>query len=239
MSLPRRGLLGLSAAALAGRAAQAQGNWPDRPLRMVVPFAAGGAADITARLAAEELGAVLGQPVSVENRTGAGGVIGTEIVARARPDGLTLLNLGQATHAINPALLPMGFDPGVEVPALTPIAGVPTVLVIGPQLRARDIAEFIALVKAQPGAHAYGSAGIGTATHMALALLAHRTGMELQHVPYRGTALAMPDLLAGRLAAIMDNLPSALPHIREGRVRALAVSTGSRCCRMCRRWRRR
>jgi tripartite-type tricarboxylate transporter receptor subunit TctC len=224
----RRHLLASAPALLLGRAALAQDAWPDRPIRFVAPFAAGGAADITARIAAEALAPLLGQPLTVENRTGGGGIIGTELVARARPDGYTLLNIGQATHAINPALQPMGFDPAVDTVAIAPIGGVPTVLLVPMTLPVRDSREFVALARAKPGELAYGSAGIGSASHMALALLAHGLGLDMPHIPYRGTAVAMPDLLGGRLAAIMDNLPSALPHIRDGRVRALAVSTDRR-----------
>jgi tripartite-type tricarboxylate transporter receptor subunit TctC len=174
---------------------------------MIAPFAAAGAADITARIAAEELAPLLGQPLTVENRTGAGGIVGTEMLARARPDGYTLLNIGQATHAINPALQPMSFDPAVDTVAIAPIGGVPTVLIVPPTLPVTTAQEFVALARAKPGALAYGSAGIGSASPMALALLAHRLGLDMPHIPYRGTAVAMPDLLAGRLAAIMDNLP--------------------------------
>ncbi|MBX9752204.1 MAG: tripartite tricarboxylate transporter substrate binding protein [Roseococcus sp.] len=209
-------------------AARAQGWTPDRSIRLVAPFAAGGAADIISRIAAEELSPILGQQVVVENRTGAGGAIGTEFVARARPDGLTLLTASQATHGITPVLTRLNFDPGTDTTPIANFAGVPAVLIVNNDLPARTLPEFLALVRARPGQLAYGSAGIGSSTHMTLALLAHKAGLDLTHVPYRGSALAMPDLISGRLAAMTDTISSALPFIRDGRVRAIAVSTTAR-----------
>ena len=201
---------------------------PERTIRMVAPFAAGGASDLIARMVAEEMTPLLGQQVVVENRTGAGGSVGTEAVVRARPDGLTLLMGSQATHATNPALQKLSFDPIADLAGIGPVAGVPAVMVVPEGLPARTLAEFIALAKARPGAVTYGSAGIGASTHLAGALLAQLAGIELQHVPYRGTALAMQDLIAGRINMMMDTLPTALPHIQGGRIRALAVSTTAR-----------
>ncbi len=201
---------------------------PDRSIRMVAPFAAGGASDLIARMVAEEMTPLLGQQVVVENRTGAGGSVGTEAVVRARPDGLTLLMGSQATHATNPALQKLSFDPIADLAGIGPVAGVPAVMVVPADLPARTLAEFIAMAKARPGAVTYGSAGIGASTHLAGALLAQLAGIELQHVPYRGTALAMQDLIAGRINMMMDTLPTALPHIQGGRIRALAVSTTAR-----------
>jgi tripartite-type tricarboxylate transporter receptor subunit TctC len=201
---------------------------PDRTIRMVAPFAAGGASDLIARMVAEEMSPLLGQQVVVENRTGAGGSVGTEAVVRARPDGLTLLMGSQATHATNPALQKLSFDPIADLAGIGPVAGVPAVMVVPEGLPARTLGEFISLAKARPGAVTYGSAGIGASTHLAGALLAQLAGIELQHVPYRGTALAMQDLIAGRINMMMDTLPTALPHIQGGRIRALAVSTTAR-----------
>lgn len=222
----RRQLLPV-ALALCGTA-HAQPAFPDRPLRLVAPFAPGGASDLIARMVAEELGAELGQPVAVENRTGAGGAVGTEAVVRARPDGLTLLLGSQATHATNPALNKLNFDPTADMAAVAPVCGVPAVLVVHPAVAADSVAAFVALARRAPGSIAYGSAGIGSSTHLAGALLGHLAQLDMQHVPYRGTALAMQDLIAGRIQMMMDTLPTALPQIEAGRVRALGVSTATR-----------
>lgn len=220
----------LAIAALAGLPAIARGNdtLPNRTIRMVVPFAAGGASDLIARMLADALGTSLGQQIVVENRTGAGGAIGTEAVVRARPDGTTLLMGSQATHATNPALYRLAYDPGTDLLPIAAVAGVPGLLVVGSGSAARNLSEFIAAARAAPGTIAYGSAGIGASTHMTMALLAQMAGIELQHIPYRGTGPAMQDLLAGRIAAMFDTMPTALPHVREGRLRALAVSTATR-----------
>ncbi|WPB83016.1 Bug family tripartite tricarboxylate transporter substrate binding protein [Sediminicoccus rosea] len=224
----RRSLLPLFAATALPFSARAQAWTPDRPIRLVAPFAAGGAADIISRIAAEELAPILGQQVVVENRTGAGGAIGTEFVARARPDGYTLLTASQATHGITPVLTRLTFDPGTDTTPIANFAGVPAVLIVNNDLPVRTLPEFLALIRARPGQLAYGSAGIGSSTHMTLALLAHKAGLDMTHVPYRGSALAMPDLISGRLSAMTDTISSALPFIRDGRVRAIAVSTPAR-----------
>ena len=225
----RRSLLPLLAASALPLRAQAQPAWvPDRPIRLVAPFAAGGASDIIARIAAEELGPLLNAQIIVENRTGAGGAVGTEFVVRARPDGYTLVMASQATHGTTPVLTRLNFDPATDTVPIANVAGVPAVLIVNNDLPARTLPEFLALMRARPGHFAYGSAGIGSSTHMTLALLAHKAGLEMTHVPYRGSALAMPDLMAGRLAAMTDTITSGLPFVRDGRVRAIAVSTARR-----------
>jgi tripartite-type tricarboxylate transporter receptor subunit TctC len=221
-------LLAASALPFAAPRANAQGWVPDRPIRLIAPFAAGGAADIIARIVAEELAPILGQQVVVENRTGAGGAVGTEFVVRARPDGHTLLMASQATHGIVPVIARLGFDPATDTTPIANVAGVPAVLVVNNELPVRSFAEFAAHLRARPGQLSYGSAGIGSSTHTTMALLLHKAGLDAVHVPYRGTALAMPDLIAGRLAAMTDTITSGLPFIRDGRVRALGVSTARR-----------
>ena len=212
-------------AALPIRAA-AQAPWvPDRPVRLVAPFAAGGAADILSRILAEDLSPLLGQQVVVENRTGAGGAVGTESVARARPDGLTLLMASQATHGIVPNITRLSFDPATDTAPVANLAGVPAVLVVNRDLPITNFAEFVAHVRSRAGQLSYGSAGIGSSTHMTMALLLHMAGLDVTHIPYRGTALAMPDLLAGRIIGMTDTITSALPAIRDGRVRAIGVSS--------------
>ena len=226
----RRLLLLAPFAPLAAAQAASPPTWaPDRPIRLVAPFPPGGASDLIARMLAEELGMTFGQPITVENRAGAGGAIGTDAVVRARPDGLTLLMGSQATHATNPALnTRLGFDPMTDLAAIAAVCGVPAVLVVHPSVPATTIQELVALAKAKPGGLRYGSAGIGASTHLAGALFAHLAGIEMTHVPYRGTALATQDLLGGRIEMMADTLPTALPHIQAGRLRALGVSTTAR-----------
>ena len=208
--------------------ALAQAWVADRPIRIIAPFAPGGASDVISRILAEEISPLLGQQVVVENRTGAGGSVGTEFAARARPDGLTLLMASQATHGVNPVVQRLSFDPGTDTTPIAALAGVPAVLITAPQSPVTDFAGFLEYVKARPGQLAYGSAGIGSSTHMTLALMAHRAGLDMTHVPYRGTALVIPDIIAGRVLGMADTINTALPFIRDGRVRALAVSTPER-----------
>lgn len=226
----RRLLLLAPLAPLAAARASTPPAWaPERPIRLVAPFPPGGASDLIARMLVEELGLTFGQPIAVENRAGAGGAIGTDAVVRARPDGLTLLMGSQATHATNPALnTRLGFDPTTDLAAIAAVCGVPAVLVVHPSVPAKTIQELVALAKAKPGGLRYGSAGIGASTHLAGALFAHLAGIEMTHVPYRGTALATQDLLGGRIEMMADTLPTALPHIQAGRLRALGVSTTTR-----------
>ncbi len=226
----RRHLLALLPlpAILAGRAGATSAWVPDRPIRLVAPFPAGGASDLIARMVAEEVGPTLGQAVVVENRSGAGGSVGTEAVVRARPDGTTLLMGSQATHATNPALNRLSFEPMTDLTAIAAVCGVPAVLVVHPSVPAKNVAELVALAKARPDEISFGSAGIGASTHLSAALFAHLAGIRMQHVPYRGTAPATQDLLAGRIQMMMDTLPTALPHIQAGRLRALGVSTTAR-----------
>jgi tripartite-type tricarboxylate transporter receptor subunit TctC len=225
----RRSILPLLALPVLARGAAAQPAWvPDRVIRLVAPFAPGGAADIIARIIAEELSPLLGQQVIVENRTGAGGAIGTEFVARARPDGYTLVLSGQATHAVTPVVSRLNFDPGTDTTPISNVLGVPMALVVNNTLPVRTLAEFIAYVRARPGQLSYGSAGIGASSHMTMALLLHRAGLDMVHVPYRGSALVFPDIMSGRLAGMTDAITTALGFIRDGRLRGLAVSTRQR-----------
>jgi len=225
----RRSLLPVLAASALPFGATAQPAWvPDRPIRLIAPFAAGGASDIFSRLVAEELSPLLGQQVVVENRTGAGGSVGTEAVARARPDGLTLLMASQATHGVVPNIVRLSFDPATDTTPIANLCGVPAVLVVNNELPVRSFPEFAAYLRARPGQLSYGSAGIGSSTHMTMALLLHMAGLDVAHIPYRGTALVIPDLLAGRVVAMTDVITSALPGIRDGRVRPLGVSSARR-----------
>ncbi len=235
--MQRRTLLAtLAAAPLAGaqragaQPAGAQPAWaPDKPIKLVVPFAAGGSTDITARLLAQALSDRLGQPMVIENRPGAGGNIAAEAVARATPDGYTLFMATSGIIGANKALYrSLPFDPVRDFAPISQVAFVPNMLVVGPSMPARTIAELIERVKARPGEVTYGSAGIGTSQHMAGALLAQRAGLNMIHVPYRGGAPANTDLVSGKIDFIMSPLVEVLPQIRAGTLRPLGVTTRNR-----------
>ena len=202
---------------------------PDRPVRLVVPYPAGGPVDASARLLAPKLQEALGLPFVVENRTGAGGNIAAEYVARAAPDGHTLLVGAIATHAINPWLYgSVSYDAVRDFRHVALLVQVPNVLVVHPELPVRSVAELIAYARARPGKLDFASGSAGSTGHLAGELFKQMTGTYLVHIPYRGAAPAMADLLAGRVHLMFDNLANALPQIRAGRVRALAVTTKSR-----------
>ena len=224
----RRLFLGLAAGtALAGNA-QAQPAWPNRSIRMISPFPPGGAADLIARALAEELTPILGQSVVVENRTGAGGSVGTEATVRSAPDGYTIVMGSTGPMAINPALLRLSYDPERDLAPITPVASVASVLVVHPSVNARTLAELLALARAEPGKLNYGSSGIGSAQHLFMELLKQQANVDIHHIPYRGTGPAMIDTVGGRLTMMFDTTPTALPHIRDGRVRPIAVTSARR-----------
>src|SRR5262245_12433979 len=208
--------------------ALAQESYPTKPIKLIVPLAAGGGIDFTARAAAQKLSDVLGQQVVVENQGGGGGIIGVNAVARAAPDGYTLL-YHSVTGVVSSVV-------GKDLPYdwlrdLAPVALVTRfapVLVINPSLSAKDLKEFIALAKANPGKFSYGSSGAGTAIHLASEPFKAAAGVDIVHVPYRGNAGVMPDLLAGRIAMLIDGVPPQVKNIQSGVVRALAVTTRTR-----------
>jgi tripartite-type tricarboxylate transporter receptor subunit TctC len=219
--------LGVAAGALASSGARAQ-NFPSRPIRLIVPYAPGGGADTTARLIAPGLQAALGETVVVENRPGAGGVIGDETVAKAAPDGHTLL-IGAFAHAVNPSLLPhMPFRTPQDFAPISLLVTVPELMVITPSHPARTVAELIAMAKAQPGKLFYASSGNGTAQHLAAELFKLRTGTDIGHVPYKGGGLAIVDVAAGHVPFYFGNMSAALPQVRGGKLRALAVTSAQR-----------
>jgi len=205
--------------------ARAEAAWPSRPLRLVIPFTPAGTTDLTGRLAAERLTARLGQPVVVENRPGAGGNVGAEYVARAEPDGLTLLLTTIGTGAINFAVYGdrMPYKPG-DLAAVGLLIRVPNVLMVPPDLPVRNVAELVALARARPGGLNYGTAGIGSSPHVCMELFGLLTGAPLTHVAYRGSAPMITELMAARVETGMDNIPSSLPFIRDGKLRALATT---------------
>jgi tripartite-type tricarboxylate transporter receptor subunit TctC len=220
-ALGRRALIALAPAFLATRAvAQA---WPARPVRIIVPFAAGGPADLLARLLAERFTAGLGQPVVVENRGGAGGIIGTQAAATAN-DGHTLL-FGSVSMTIVPHLQaqPVGYDVAADFVPLGLVASAPFVLVVAAGSPLRDVAGLVAAARARPGALAAGNSGRGTLSHLALEVFNERAGVQIEPVSYRGEGVLMPDLISGTVATGFVSLSSALPLIREGRLRALAT----------------
>jgi tripartite-type tricarboxylate transporter receptor subunit TctC len=213
--------------AATGRAfAQESPRWPTRPIRLMVAFAPGGFTDIAARLLAQALSAGLGQSVVVENRAGAAGLIGTEAAALAAPDGYTLLLGTISTHAINVGLYrQLPYDP---LRSFTPVSGVASgelVLVVHPSVRANSVPELLALVRSRPGELTYGSGGNGTTSHLAGELFKSLAGVDLLHVPFRSPAPAASALVGGQVAVMFDTVPTALPQIRAGRLRALGVSS--------------
>ncbi len=204
-------------------AANAIAGYPDHPVRLVVPVAAGGGNDIVARMFAQKLTAAWAQAVVVDNRPGAATAIGADIVAKAIPDGYTIM-LTSVSFAINAGMRSkLPFDPVRDFAGITQIARVPQIMVVNPALSAATLAEFIALAKSKPGQINYASAGTGSSTHLAMEIFMDMTGTRLNHVPYKGTAPGLTDVMAGHVQVTFDAIPPTLPHIRGGRVRALAI----------------
>ncbi len=207
----------------------AQPGYPSHPVVMIVPQAPGGTNDIVGRLVSQKLGEVLNASVIVENRPGAGGNIGTQAAAKASKDGYTLLMTISSSQAINPALYKNpGFDPVKDFKPIALIGAVPNVLLVHPSFPAKSVAELVALAKAKPGQYQYASAGNGTLNHLLGEMLGSMTGTSLQHVPYKGVAPALNDVLGGQLPILFASLPSSLAYIKAGKLRALAVSGASR-----------
>ncbi|MBR0669633.1 tripartite tricarboxylate transporter substrate binding protein [Roseomonas soli] len=228
----RRGTLSVMLAMPAMRAA-AQPAWPDRPVRLIVPFPPGGSNDIVARFLAEALGNRLGQPFLVENRGGAGGNIGADAVAKAAPDGHTLLVSAPPALVINEHLYrSMPFSPERDLMPVALVASVPIVLIVPADSPARSLGDLIAMARREPSRLSFGSSSIGGTNHLAGELLKSMAGIDIVHVPYRGAAPAMTDLIAGRLQLYFDNMPGVLPQVRDGRVRALAVAGSQRAAAM-------
>ena len=233
-ALRRRHLILSSAgAALCPTALWAQAGWPNKPVRIVVPFAAGGTTDILARALAPELGKVFGQTFIVDNKPGAGGNLGADAIAKSAPDGYNLLMGTVGTQAINAALYPkMPFDPVRDFVPITLVAGVPNVLVMNPAkaeaAKIANVADLIRYAKANPGKLNMASSGNGTSIHLAGELFKSMTGTYMVHFPYRGSGPALLDLIGGTMDLMFDNLPSALPQIKAGKLKALAVTSATR-----------
>ncbi len=225
----RRLLLGIALAALTltapGAFAQA---FPAKPIRLICPFPPAGAVDIASRATATELAKALGQTVTVDNKPGAGGNIGGTEAARANPDGYTIFMTTSGIHAINPALYSkMPFDPNKDLVPVAALVSLNNVLVLHPSVKANSVAEVIALAKSQPGKINYASSGSGTSIHMSGEMFKFITKVDMTHIPYKGSAPAVTDLLGGQVMLMFDNIPSSLPHIKAGKLRALAT-TGSK-----------
>jgi len=227
-SISRRAMLTVCGAAILSSAARAE-NYPVRPVKIVVPYPPGGSNDIIARILAQKLGEKEGQSFFVENRAGASGNIGAEVVATSAADGYTLLVTAPPPLTTNVALYKsLPFDPATAFAPVALLATVPIVLMVHPSLPVKNVQELIALAKAKPGTLNFGSSGIGSTNHLAGELLKSMTGIDIVHVPYKGAAPAMNDLIAGHIPLMFDNMPAVLPQVKAGAVRAIAVAGAKR-----------
>ena len=226
LALLALGALLLAPAVLPGQArAQDAATYPNRPVTIIVPFAAGGNTDLFGRLLADEMTRTFGQPFIVENKPGAGGGIGTEQLAGAEPDGYTLGMGTVGTHAINPWVFKtLTYDAETDFAPVSLAATLPNLLVVNPAVKANSVPELIALLKAEPDGHSYASSGFGTSIHLAAAAFEMRTGSHMTHVPYKGSAQALGDVVAGHVEMIFDNIPTAAEQAKAGTVRPLAVT---------------
>lgn len=225
----RRQFTTLAAASLLLPRVAHAADWPDRPVTIVVPFAPGGATDIVARLLAEELRQKFGQPFIVENKTGAAGNIGVEAVIKAKPDGYTLLQATMGSLTTNPHLYTDArFNVQKDLAPISLTFKVDHILVVNPKVPAKTVAELVAYAKANPDKVTYGSAGVGSSVQMFAVLLEMRTGVKLRHVPYKGSAPALNDVVAGHIDMLMDSVPTSLPQIEAGNTRPLSITSGVR-----------
>ncbi|MBI3042619.1 MAG: tripartite tricarboxylate transporter substrate binding protein [Betaproteobacteria bacterium] len=226
-------LLAICLTVVSGLSRAAALEYPDKPVRLVVPFAPGGGTDIVARIVAQKLTEVWEKQVVVDNRGGAGGVIGTEMVARAPANGYTILFGAQSTLAMNPAVYRnLKFEPVRDFTPVTLVAYSLQLLAVHPGIPAKSLGEFIAAAKAAPGKWTYGSSGVGTSAHLTFELFKREAGISLVHVPYKGTAPAITDLLGGQIQAIIGSTAALLQHVRSGRLRAIAMTSGNRSTAM-------
>ena len=222
-------IVGIAAIGVAAPAAAQAPAYPTKPVRLVVPFPPGGATDIIARAVAQKLGETLGQSIVVDNRPGAGGNVGTELVAKAAPDGYTLEMGTVGTHAINASLYAkMPYDNVKDFAPIILVAGVPNVLEVTPSLPVNSVQELIAYAKANPGKLNFASSGNGTSIHLSGELFKVMAGVQMTHVPYKGSAPALQDLIGGNVQLMFDNLPPSLPQIKSGKLRAIAVTSAAR-----------
>jgi tripartite-type tricarboxylate transporter receptor subunit TctC len=212
-------------AAAAGASAQA---WPVKPVKMVVPFPAGGPTDVLTRAMADKLGTALGQPVVIENKPGAGGAIGADFVAKSAPDGYTLVMATTSTHSIGPYLAKLPYDPQKDFTPIVWVGNATNILVVPPSLGVNSVQELIALAKKDPGRLNYATSGVGTVVHLTSEHFANMAGVKFTHVPYKGVQLSIPDLLSGQVSMLFDNIMTAQSHIKSGKLKALGISSSQR-----------
>ena len=209
-------------AAAHGASAQA---WPVKPVKLVVPFPAGGPTDVLSRAMADKLGTALGQPVVIENKPGAGGAIGADFVAKSAPDGYTLVMATTSTHSIGPYLAKLPYDPQKDFTPIVWVGNATNILVVPPSLGVNSVQELIVLAKKDPGKLNYATSGVGTVVHLTTEYFASEAGVKLTHVPYKGVQLSIPDLLSGQVSMLFDNIMTAQSHIKSGKLKALGISS--------------
>ena len=230
--MKRRHLLQAAAATLGWPAVVRAQSFPTKPIRYIVPVAAGGGNDMIARVVTERWGALLGQPFVVDNQSGGGGVVASQLTARAAPDGYTLMQGYVATHGTTPATRTISYDAIKQFTPIGMIGATPNVLVVNANVPAKTVAEFVDYVKKHPGTVSYGSAGPGSLTHLTMELFKQETGTDMLHVAYRGIAPAITDTLGGQTQAMFPGLAAALPHLRSGKLRPLAVTGKARSAQL-------
>jgi len=215
----------LGVALLAGAPAQAQ-SYPNKPIRLIVPFPAGGATDIFARAVSQKLGEKLGTTIVVDNKPGAGGTIGSDLAAKAVPDGYTLLLSTTSTHSIAPSFgSKLPYDAVADFTPIAHVGSAPSIMLVPNTSPARTVKEWVEYARKNPGRLNYASSGNGTVVHLGTEYFKAQAGLFLVHIPYRGTALAIPDLVSGKVDVLLDSLPSGLPHVKQGRLRALGITS--------------
>jgi tripartite-type tricarboxylate transporter receptor subunit TctC len=224
--LPRP--LVLAAALLAAALPSLAQNWPNKTVRIVVPFPAGGPTDVLTRVLAEKLSSQMGQPVVVENKPGAGGSLGADVVAKSAPDGYTLVMATTSTHSIGPYMGKLAYDPVKDFTPIVWVGNATNILVVSNHLPANSVKELIDLARKDPGGLNYATSGIGTISHLTTELFASMAGVKLNHVPYKGTQLSIPDMMSGQVAILFDNVMTSQPNIKAGKVKGLAISSPKR-----------
>ena len=217
----------MCALALASAVAHAQG-WPARPVKMVVPFPAGGPTDVMTRVVCDKLSQALGQPVVVENKPGAGGSIGTDFVAKSAPDGYTFLMATGSTHSVGPYLQKLPYDPAKDFTPISYVGYASNILLVSPKLGVNTVRELIEYARKEPGRLTYATSGIGSVAHLTAEMFGAMSGAKLTHVPYKGTQLSINDMIAGQVGILFDNVMTAKPHIDGGRLKGIAISSSQR-----------
>jgi len=212
------------ALALAASAAHAQA-WPNKPIKMIVPFPAGGPTDVLTRSLSDKLGTALGHPVVVDNKPGAGGAIGSDLAAKSPNDGYTLLMATGSTHSVGPYLQKLPYDPVKDFVPIVYVGYATNIMLVSPKVPAKNVREFIELAKKDPGKYNYSTSGIGSVAHLTAEMFAAQAGIKLTHVPYKGTQLSIPDLAQGSVAILFDNVMTSKPHLDSGRLNSLGISS--------------